>query len=116
MDRTLPPPDVLATEIDPGTLEGIARGLAAAARRAGYTIRATRALGPRPPRQTHQAIERVASLALTGTMAGWRFTAINTRRDGWDVTIHRPGWPPEIGNIARLRTLLAAQTPAQLRR
>lgn len=115
MDRTLPPPDVLATEADEASLAGTAKGLAAAARRAGYTVRITRALGPRIPRQPQQDIERVPSLALVGAMHGWRFSAIHTERDGWDVTLHRPGWPPEVANVTRLRTLFAAQTPAVIR-
>jgi hypothetical protein len=115
VDRTFPPPDVLATAVDESTLAGTAKSLLTAARRAGYTVRATRALGPRAPRQVQQDIERTSSLALTGTMAGWRFQAINTDRDGWDVVLHRPGWPPEMANVTRLRTLFAAQTPAVIR-
>lgn len=115
MDRTIPTPDLLATEVPLGSLTGTAKSLALAARRAGYTIRATRALGPRLPRRANDPIERVASLALTGTMGGWHFTATNTPRDGWDVLLHRPGWPPETANITRLRTLFTAQTPAAVR-
>jgi hypothetical protein len=111
----MPPPDVLATDVDVDTLGGTARGLALAARRAGYTIRATRALGPRAPRRVNDPVERVPSLALVGAMGGWRFSAVHTDRDGWGVILHRPGWPPEVANVTRLRTLFAAQTPAQLR-
>jgi hypothetical protein len=108
----MPPPDVLATDVPADTLEGTAKSLATAAQRAGYTLRITRALGPRTPRRVNDPVERVPSLALTGVMGHWRFTAIHTHRDGWDVTLHRPGWPPEPANITRLRTLFAAQTPA----
>jgi hypothetical protein len=102
-DVVLPAPDVLATEVPLASLTGTAKGLVLAAERAGYTVRAKRALGPRIPKRVNDPVVRQSSLAVLGVMGGW------------DVTLHRPGWPPEPANVTRLRTLFAAQAPAVIR-
>lgn len=111
----LPPPDVLATEVPLASLTGTAKGLAALAERAGYTVRATRALGPRIPKRVNDPVERVASLALTGEADGWRFAAVVNAKDGWEVLLKRPGWPVDVTNTVALRKALTAQVPAVVR-
>jgi hypothetical protein len=111
----LPPPDVLATAVPLASLTGTAKGLVQAAERAGYDVRAKRALGPRIPKRVNDPVVRQASLAVLGVMGAWSFLAVHGDVDGWDVTLQRPGWPVEVANIRRLRTLFAAQTPAQVR-
>jgi hypothetical protein len=114
-DVVLPAPDVLATEVPLASLTGTAKGLVLAAERAGYTVRAKRALGPRIPKRVNDPVVRQSSLAVLGVMGAWSFLAVHGDVDGWDVTLHRPGWPPEPANVTRLRTLFAAQAPAVIR-
>jgi hypothetical protein len=111
----LPEPDIVAIGVDISSLEGTARSIAEAAQRAGWDVRASRALGPRIPRTPNQPVERTASVAVIGTMLDWRFTAVHTDRDGWDVVIVKPGWPPMPGNVTTLRAMLRAQTPTEVR-
>lgn len=112
----LPDPDITSQEVPVESLAGTAKTIGVAALKAGYTVRATRAIGPRTPRQLQQEIVRASSVAVVGVMGGFAFQAIKPEHDAWEVVVWRGGWPPEVANTAVLLRTLKAQTPLPLGR
>lgn len=111
---TLPKPDIVAQDVPLDTLDGTAASVSRAAQAAGYTVTATRALGPRVPRTTVQPVVRVRLTTIRGRLGdtGWGFTAAHTPTDGWDVIRYRPGWPALPSSITELRDTFKAQAAA----
>jgi hypothetical protein len=113
----IPGPDIVATEVPLDSLEGTPRSLVKAALSAGWTVKATRSLGPRMPRTSNQPAERVGTLALVGVAerveGTWRFVAYWNARDGWDVVLARPGWGLAPSNTIELRDTFKAFSARQ---
>lgn len=96
-------------------LDSTAASLAAAARRAGYTVTTQKVVMRRAPRQVGQAEEWIVATMVSASAGDWHFLAMHNDRDGWDIVQHRPGWPVAPSNVTALRATLAAQTPVALK-